>query len=686
MKRSYKYLLISLLAISLPKYANGCWVPSNLPAAYYMYRVYEGSMEASSNGEETTSQECTKNCREWQKMTSYSIPLHEIHYVVYSMPLEEMEKIATRRDSTYRNRFLEHITKKDTAIFDFLLLAKTNEYIRAKRNSRWYYPSMKIGARMTLEEIAQVSLSADVPALRERYLLQGIRALFTLARYDECIKIWEEEAKLLPRENLMRRMIEPYIAGARYHMGQLGSDIEYFAQMGDIESMLYCSYLSGERISAVKALTMICECDPNHHNIPKALQKCVRQMEPNLYWDWEHSFTATPEYNDLCSLCDRMIRSSEVTEKAMWYYTRAFLYDLVKDTWMAMRYLKLAEGQKCSQFLKESLKVFRIYLDSKSSTYDSSYEVKLLGQLRWLEDKIVNNIDQNVVLETIDGSKLGRMISYYYWNDMLRRILLAEVCPRMLEMGKTNRALQLANMADNFLPKVVGVKSDLHYSNHFFEMIDSLGLDVAKRYTANIRNPKSEFDRYLNQRGYTDSDYLNDILGTQCLRNLRYSEAVGYLENVSQGYWDSLKVGDHMGSYLNRYEFALEMHMLEKKISMVTNPNIKGKYMYELGIEIRQSFETHWGLTQYYKGTNFLNQVCVKRDWESDKYTSAARKRAQSLIYEALQTVTDPELAADLHYKLNHFRTVARKYPDTTKGRLVRGECDKWVDYDIFNK
>lgn len=80
MKRLDKYLLISLLAISLPKYANGCWVPSNLPAAYYMYRVYEGTMEASTKGEETTSQNCAENCREWQKMTSRNIPLDEIHY------------------------------------------------------------------------------------------------------------------------------------------------------------------------------------------------------------------------------------------------------------------------------------------------------------------------------------------------------------------------------------------------------------------------------------------------------------------------------------------------------------------------------------------------------------------------------------------------------------------------------
>ena len=37
--------------------------------------------------------------------------------------------------------------------------------------------------------------------------------------------------------------------------------------------------------------------------------------------------------------------------------------------------------------------------------------------------------------------------SYYYWNDAMRCILLGTVCPKMMEVGKTTLALQLANMA-----------------------------------------------------------------------------------------------------------------------------------------------------------------------------------------------------------------------------------------------
>ncbi|MBQ5861979.1 MAG: hypothetical protein IIW65_07565, partial [Alistipes sp.] len=53
--------------------------------------------------------------------------------------------------------------------------------------------------------------------------------------------------------------------------------------------------------------------------------------------------------------------------------------------------------------------------------------------------------------------------SFYYWNDMMRRILIAEVCPRMIKAGRTTRALQLANMADNRLLGLVDYVEDSYF-------------------------------------------------------------------------------------------------------------------------------------------------------------------------------------------------------------------------------
>ncbi|MBQ1268109.1 MAG: hypothetical protein IIY03_01290, partial [Muribaculaceae bacterium] len=114
------------------------------------------------------------------------------------MPLEVYEEICKSRKTNGDNKFLKWIVEKDTAILDFLLLAKTTEYVRNQRNSRWYYPSMQQGVRMTLEEIADKALSNKDKRLHQRYLLQGIRALFSLSRYEKCIEIWDKEVVRLP--------------------------------------------------------------------------------------------------------------------------------------------------------------------------------------------------------------------------------------------------------------------------------------------------------------------------------------------------------------------------------------------------------------------------------------------------------------------------------------------------------
>ncbi|MBP3325910.1 MAG: hypothetical protein J6L77_05790, partial [Coprococcus sp.] len=446
-------------------------------------------------------------------------------------------------------------------------------------------------------------------------------------------------------------------------------------------------------------------------------QKYIREIEPLGEFYWEDELEKTPELDKLYNLCLKMARCGKSNNPAMWYYTAAFLEDLYGNTASASRLLSLAEKSRSSDYIKESIKIFRIYLDAKLLPYDSYYENRLFGQLKWLDSKIQSNIDDKVRNETARGYMLFNCESYYYWNDMMRRILLAEVCPRMIKSGKTTRALQLANMADNRLLNIVNrheicdwmddkvvhsytmssyrysTNFNPHdYSNSFFEMIDSLGVNEAIRYVERVDKPQNEFDRFLNNCGYIGSDYLNDIVGTQCLRYMRYQEALEYLGKVSESY------KTHHNVYMAydpfsaepkaikmktdfRYDFAREMYSLERGINLTTEPNRKALLMVKYAIGIRNSFDWCWGLTQYYRGTSYWGQVCEKRDWENDENTKAAIGKVEELINLACDIVTDDETGANIQYMLCNFKTVARNYPNTEKGQLVRGKCDNLYDY-----
>ena len=717
-----KYFLISLVGLFLTNDLFACWDPWYSPGGYYMYRVYDDSQKSSLKNEGYYPGS-KQNCEEWQSLTSKTIPLDDIYDVVYTMTLEEFEAIVDNKNDSYDNKFVEWITKRDTDILDFLLLAKTNEYIRLKRNSRWYYPSMKVGARMTIEEVAEKALSVNEKRLKERYLLQGIRALFSMSRYQECIDIWENEVAYLPEDNLMRQLIQPYIVGAEFHIKRSEKAIEYFAELGDIGSVLYCAGRSGENLYTIDALELVCEYAPNSKYIEQTLQSYVRDLEPLGISYLDDTYVFSLEDQKLYSLCLKMGRNSKCSNPGMWYYTAAFLADINSNVEQAAYWLSQAENSKSSDYVAESIQVFRIYLDAKRCSYNSDYENKLFNQLKWLEAKICNNLTDKVRQGTANAYMLKSSKSYYYWNDVMRRILLSEVCPRMIKAGKTTRALQLANMADNRLlnlvnkiclydfvevgdsyeyqPVVTYTMKEYRYSsnynvydysNHFFEMIDSLGVEPALRYVNNVRSPKSNFDSFLNSRGYVGSDYLNDIVGTQCLRNMRYGEAVKYLGNVSGAYKNhhnvymefdpfcfDIKAVEFTSDF--RCDFAKEMYSLERNINTITDPNRKAKLMLKYAIGLRNSFDRCWALTQYYRGTSYWGQVCEKRDWESDEHTSAAKNRAKELMKLACEIVTDDEVAADIHYELCQFATIAEKYPDTLKGVLVRGHCDNLVDY-----
>ena len=205
-----------------------------------------------------------------------------------------------------------------------------------------------------------------------------------------------------------------------------------------------------------------------------------------------------------------MANNASCDDPAMWYYTAAFIMELKGDVVSASHLLGLAEKSKSSAFIADSVKVFRIYLDAKLLPYNAAYENKLFAQLKWLDAKVVSGIDDEVRRNT---AHIYTNKSHYYWSDMMRRILLVEVCPRMIKAGKTTRALQLANMADNrklgLVDKIeiydyVDVGDEwvyqpvesytmeeyrysyndnlFDYNNSFFEMIDSLGANSAKRY------------------------------------------------------------------------------------------------------------------------------------------------------------------------------------------------------------
>ncbi len=695
MMKSMKFTLAisTLFALCATLEARACWDTWYEPRGYRMYRVW-----ADKGTEGYVSPVLTNNCEVWQRETSAEIPLADIRDMVYEMPLADYTRYYNTKFYWGGNRFARWIkAHRRQDILDFLLLAKTNEEIRLRLNSRWYYPTMRTVSITSLEDVAERALAQRHSRLGDRYMLQAMRALFTLARYDECIALWENDIKRLPADNPICRMSEDYVAGAMAAVGRTQEAAEYFARKGDIESIMMCTKDYRKSMDEIDAIAYIYRYCPDSPCIARSLQEYICRIEPSGNEFYEKN-EPLPE-----KMCDKLRRLSLQIAKegrsanpAMWYYTAAFMTELLGNAGEASRILALAETAEGTELVKNSVRVMRIYLDAKLLPIDNAYEQRLYGQLRWLDGKVVENLTDKVrKITTEEPYRLLGNESYYYWNDMLRRILLSEVCPRMVRAGRHILAMQLANMADNRLLMLVGNR-EFDYRNNFFVMIDSLGVNRAIAYRNRVVQPQGAFDRFLNERGYTDHDYLCDIVGTQCLRSMRYAEAERYLGEIANPCFNeelnvtpyyrynpfAIKARAAKPAPNFRYRFAREMHRLEQRIVIATNPDTKAKDMLRFAMGLRNSFGKSWCLTQYhngYKGGSFWGMDA--RDWAVEQECREAIDRSDRMIAEACGMVTDADFAAEVQYELCNFRTVAIRYPTAKVAATVRGGCDRLVDY-----
>ena len=302
----------------------------------------------------------------------------------------------------------------------------------------------------------------------------------------------------------------------------------------------------------------------------------------------------------------------------------------------------------------------------------------------------------------------------------MRKIVISQVVPKCIASGYQTRALQLLNMADNRLLNFVGkhlysiddtivdwgnspricyswfkrnyyradddARNDYDYSNDFFINLDSLGVEHIERLAVRMQKPLCAFDRFLNERSYTNMEYLYEIIGTQLLAAMRYKEAIHYLSQVSDEFMQTTNVYPYLQKERqeDKLDFAKKMAALEQHIRKSKNPDDRAEHMLTFARELQNSIGPHWYLTRYYSG----HWVCYPfySQYQTDLYDHAIKK-FEYLKHKAFETFTDAERAAKACYDWSLYKTAATKYPQTETAEYIRGNCDVLADYqDAPNK
>lgn len=703
------------------------------PSGYYLFHL----VDLPDNPAENYNLNSNRNCQLWQQQTSASIPLDDIYRLVYKFDIETLNGLKSHiiPEEVKGNQMAQWLVEHDDQeALDFLILAKNCEWLRRESLSPWYYPSKDDPVRYSLNDLVEVARQKMDGRFADRYALQAVRAMTSLKQYEEIIRFWNDTEARVP-EGVLRQMVLSYVAGAYVHLDDIEQAKHYYILADDIIGLLECDPRYRGTLSRVEQMELLYENYPDCPAFRLKLWEILGQIEPNHniysddWWDWD-AVVGKDEVIQLGLLCDKVLEGDLPADKALWAYAATFIAHLQGDDKKADSYLKMAEKVVKDQNLSDAIKVMRIYIDAQICTYDKAYEQKLFGQLRWLQGMLESHIDDKTIAGTNNFYGLKTCRSYYYWSDAMRCILLGTVCPKMLEAGKTTLALQLANMSsysllnaldsvgitswdDDFINEYGGMHitltmeqfrhskffNDYDYRCHFAQMMDTLSANELMDYARIAERPQTEFQRFLNRHSYIDLDYLNEIIGTHCLREMRYADAERFFSKVSTDYF--LRTNVYKCEYLNRDPFSMKhrfwghgvdaklyfaktMNRLEQDIATTSDPNRKAMLMIDYGFGLRNSFDYCWALTQYHYG--YLWDIIDDYDWQEDEPCLNAMKRVETFFTEAFSLFTNDEYAAQAQLLFCNYKTVMERYPDTQAGRSIQGRCDTYKDYHAEGK
>ena len=667
--------------------ASACGYCYSLPEEYYVYRISDNYLRKVEI-DPAYLPGSDENCALWMKqLQAENIGKEEVYEIVYKADMDSLAALAKY------NAFASILLRNPEAR-KVLQLAKDCEKARfAVTGDPWYYPVGDDSEHQNLQQIVARAKNCTSDLFRSRYFLQEVRALFTLGRYEEIISRWAEMDPKLEKD-ILKDLAFRYVAGAYFNIGESEKAVSMFLEAGDLTSAIGCSEMWDR-----SELEAVVELDVNYRGIRDLLEQEIH----TLCFDYNGSEEWRSErLSQLRELCKTALDKNPA-DKALWHYTAAYIDYYTDNYSAAKRSLKKARRTVADgDILEGSIKVLGILNDARSSRHGFFYEHRLLRDLKWLDAQIVNNLTDEARDKTAEG--LGWMMrenySYYYWNDMMRALTLGILAPAYLKQGKTTKAMQMANMADNRLLALTGVtdydyldeppyyvekrismddlRSDISawkpdYSNNIFAMLDSLGADKARAYYDRVEKPRTEFDRFTAERSYTDPSYFNDIIGTLLIRERRYDEAVTFLEKIPEGFQWKLNTNDYLADDdATKLNYAREMVDLAKRMKDKDDyTSAEAKYLY--GQNLMRQYRINWALS-YYSWSAYPDSYI-------EKINEEGMSLASSLIKDGMSSMPDMSYAAKMQYAMCNYATVAEHYPDTEAASWVMSFCDTWEDY-----
>lgn len=723
-------LLALLLGITVHTMACGpCfWTPQE----YFTYRLtipYRSYDISSASSFERA------NCLYWAQQTSRSLSTDAIYQVVYKWGADRLRQLKT--SSNTDNEFAQWISQHDQEAVDFLILAKENEQTRFAINDPWYYPYEGDPESTKLYEIAERAKTGMKGKYHDRYALQLVRAYKTLKKDYEIIDFWNTTTI---HNGVMRGLIRNYVVGAYYTTEQYEKALRLAGQSGDVFTIHACMNKLGDPIDEWGVLDMLAAYPENDEQIKQKIEDRMRSLEDGAYC-WEKKFRndhylddVRKEYDDFIKIAHKYAAISKTVKmRAVWKYTEAYLYWLENKVKKADQCLAQAEQMEADEGVSQSIHVLRMLIDMRQLPVDKAYYDKLLAYSQWFVDRsrvavpdlyaklrdddkywrfigdyhsngkwVVDSLPTQLRLDYYEGFSCYRHenMSLEYYSDMLRKMAIGYAAPRLMEQGDSVHALQLVMMADNVRIPQYAVRYMDRHSDATFAYSDIMSANTLMAFVQHMEHPQDALDRFCLKEGGFHKNFWYDIVGTHCLREARYGDAIPWLEQVPRSYSAQLNVyayfyrdpfehkhvnapGHYDGSVKRirkRSDYKLRFAQRMVELSNYPNepdPDKRASMELEYAIGMHNSVYPCWALTQYYQGQWMIANYFDNNLEETLPKT--LQKRARKLMKEALATYRSREKKAEALWSIGEINRAVKYYENTRFVKKKRAQCDKWA-------
>lgn len=719
MKTLKLFILVSLLAcVNIASWACGPFYYS--AADNRIYRIVPPLWEEPTTVSDNFA---TENVKLWSKQTGFR-DIEAIREAIYEGSLVEWESFYLQEDYDIHglgkfgdNGFVKHLAKyKDNSAIKVLYLSKLYENIRNAQRSPWYYNSrIDTDEKKDLLKLFEY-LEKHIPfgdRYADRYHFLTIKCLWALGEYNAAIALWNGAKKSM-RNSIFYEEAEDYVARSYNKLGCFDEADAIYRRHENYAELIPENAKLSERLS------IMLDVSPNAPQIKSLLQEYLSELDRDQA---DSYFGGKIDIRTILEVGKEALNNPKVRNKAMWRYALACILEYKDKNAEALAMLKGAENGDGDDFLRKSVRILTFHLRSRVDKMNDAFEHYAIKEVKWLDEELQQEwlqLPQNYKDEirqteswSYDMGNLNNLNAY----SALRRIVLEDsvgLAWRMVEAGYGVRALQIANVADNrlfmisdnqwidsirtcdkMMPRDWNGRSfypddNYHdYSNGMFVLADRMSAHTIEEYRQRQIHPKDDIDRWFNDRGYTNSDYWQDIVGTHYLREQNYQSAVEHFKLVSPKYQRQMNIQFSIDPFSidrtkksqdsthYKLHFAQKMDSLQRNIHEEQNADKKGLAMLELSIGLENSFDMCWWLTSYQRGWTGPDLI----DIEDTVYGRNARTIAKKLRKEALDTLYTDNARAKYHLRLGHYSITKRLYAHTPTGKLLALACDERWHY-----